>query len=37
MERFERKLREGPRGSRVDAVEVTERDAAHRDTGFNIR
>ena len=37
MERFERKLREGPRGSRVDEVIVTEREPEGRDTGFNIR
>lgn len=37
MERFERKLREGPRASRVDEVAVTELDPAGRDTGFTIR
>ena len=37
MERFERKLREGPRASRVDEVAVTELDPDGRDTGFTIR
>jgi acylphosphatase len=37
MERFERKLREGPRASRVDEVIVTERDPEGRDSGFSIR
>ncbi len=37
MERFERKLREGPRSSRVDEVAVTELDPSGRDTGFSIR
>jgi acylphosphatase len=37
MERFERKLREGPRASRVDEVSVTEHDPDGRDTGFSIR
>jgi acylphosphatase len=37
MERFERKLREGPRASRVDAVAVTELDPDGHDTGFSIR
>jgi acylphosphatase len=37
MERFERQLRMGPRGSRVDEVRVSASAALGADTGFEIR
>jgi acylphosphatase len=36
LERFERALRHGPRGARVDHVEVEDRMPAGRDTGFSV-
>jgi acylphosphatase len=36
MERFERTLRHGPPGARVDHVEVEDRLPAGRDTGFSV-
>jgi acylphosphatase len=37
LTRFERSLRQGPRGGRVEAVDVTERVPGGRDTGFFIQ
>jgi acylphosphatase len=36
IDRFERALRHGPRGARVDHVEVEDRMPAGRDTGFSV-
>lgn len=36
VERFERALRHGPRGARVEHVEVEDRVPAGRDTGFSV-
>jgi acylphosphatase len=35
--RFERQVRSGPRGARVEAVEVIESVPAGSDTGFDVR
>jgi acylphosphatase len=37
VERFERSLRQGPRGARVDHVEVDDDVPGGRDAGFDIR
>jgi acylphosphatase len=37
LERFERSIRQGPRGSRIDRVEVSDLGATGSDTGFDIR
>ena len=37
LERFERSVRQGPRGARVDHVDVDERAPEGRDRGFAIR
>jgi acylphosphatase len=37
LERFEHAIRQGPRSSRVDQVEVTDSGATGRETGFDIR
>ena len=37
VERFERSIRHGPRGARVDAVEVEDTAPAAKETGFGIR
>lgn len=37
LERFERQLRQGPRLSRVDLLDVTEVAATGHDSGFTIR
>jgi len=37
LERFERVIRQGPPGARVDSVEVDSTSLSTRDTGFNIR
>jgi acylphosphatase len=37
LDRFERHIRHGPPGARVDHVDVTEEGASGRDTGFTIR
>jgi acylphosphatase len=37
LERFERMLRQGPPGGRVDDLDVTDIGAIGRDTGFHIR
>lgn len=37
LERFEHKLRHGPRGARVDDVETSERTPDARDAGFSVR
>ena len=37
VERFERQLRQGPRGARVDDVQVTETSPGDRRAGFTIR
>jgi acylphosphatase len=37
VERFERAMRHGPRGARVDRVEVDDRVPDGRETGFSIR
>lgn len=37
LERFEHRIRHGPPGARVDAVEVDEATPSGRDTGFHIR
>ena len=37
VERFERAVRQGPRGARVDMVEVDDEWPAGRETGFSIR
>ena len=37
LERFERRIRQGPPASRVEAVEVTDVGATGSDTGFDIR
>ena len=36
IERFERALRQGPRGARVDHVEVEDRMPSGRDAGFSV-
>jgi acylphosphatase len=36
LERFERALRHGPRGARIDHVDVEDRIPAGRDTGFSV-
>ena len=37
VERFERAIRHGPRGARVDSVEVFDEPPGHQGTGFSIR
>ena len=37
VERFERAVRQGPRGARVETVDVEEDVPSGRETGFNIR
>jgi acylphosphatase len=37
VERFERAMRQGPRGARVDRVDVDEGVPEGRETGFSIR
>jgi acylphosphatase len=37
LERFERVIRQGPPGGRVDSVEVDSTSLKTRETGFNIR
>ncbi len=37
LDRFERAIRQGPRGARVDDVEIDEVPPSGRDTGFAIR
>jgi len=37
LERFERVIRQGPPGARVDSVEVDSTSLSSRHTGFNIR
>jgi acylphosphatase len=37
VERFERAMRHGPRGARVERVEVDDRVPDGRETGFSIR
>lgn len=37
LERFERTIRQGPRGARVGEVDVTDTGLMFRDTGFHIR
>ena len=37
VERFERALRQGPRGARVDQVEVDDEVPTGRESGFSIR
>jgi acylphosphatase len=37
LERFERSVRHGPAGARVDEVEVVDIGASGSDTGFSIR
>ena len=37
LERFERRIRQGPRGARVEDVEIDEQAATGRNTGFHIR
>jgi acylphosphatase len=37
IERFARALRQGPRGARVDEVEVDDRVPSGRESGFSIR
>ncbi len=37
VERFERSIRQGPRGARVEHVEVEHTTPAGRDTGFSIK
>ena len=37
VERFERALRRGPRGARVEEVEVDDRVPSERESGFSIR
>jgi acylphosphatase len=37
VERFERAIRHGPRGARVDSVEVFDEPAGDRGTGFSVR
>ena len=37
IERFERAVRRGPAGARVDHCETTEREPARRASGFSIR
>jgi acylphosphatase len=37
VERFERAMRHGPRGAKVDAVEVADDVPTGRETGFTIR
>jgi acylphosphatase len=37
LERFEHRIRQGPPGSRVETVEVTDEGATGHDSGFHIR
>jgi acylphosphatase len=37
LERFERSIRQGPRGARIDHVDVSDLGATGSDTGFDIR
>jgi acylphosphatase len=37
LERFERKVRQGPPASRVDDVDITDVGATGHDTGFSVR
>lgn len=37
IERFELRIRQGPRGARVDHVDTTESAPSHHNTGFEIR
>jgi acylphosphatase len=37
LERFEWSIRQGPRGSRIDQVEVSDLGATGSETGFDIR
>ena len=37
LERFEHRIRHGPRGARVDRVDVTEGVVSQRTSGFSIR
>lgn len=37
LERFERQVRQGPRGARVEAVEMHEFAPGSRNTGFEVR
>lgn len=37
IERFEQRIRHGPRGARVDRVDASESVPSHHNTGFEIR
>lgn len=37
IERFERRIRQGPRGARVDLVDASESVPSHHNTGFEIK
>ena len=37
IERFEHRIRQGPRGARVDRVDASEPLPSHHNTGFEIR
>jgi acylphosphatase len=37
LERFERQVRQGPPGARVNDVQIDEMVSGHRETGFRIR
>jgi acylphosphatase len=37
IERFEHRIRQGPRGARVDQVDASESLPSHHHTGFEIR
>jgi acylphosphatase len=37
LDRFEQQIRNGPRGARVDHVDIAEQAATGRDSGFSIR
>jgi acylphosphatase len=37
LDRFERQVRQGPAGARVDEVDTTDAGASGHDTGFSIR
>lgn len=37
IERFEQRIRQGPRGARVDRVDASESMPSHHNTGFEIR
>jgi acylphosphatase len=37
VERFERRIRQGPAGARIEAVDATDSLPSHHNTGFEVR